>query len=253
MSRCSCKPSRRMKRSASDCWHRPNVAAADGGLPAYDYCIKSSHVFNLLDAHGAIRVAERTGYIARVRALARQCAERYLDERAAMGHPLLIRENQSREVGPASLEGQSGPNVTGYGDAKENWTPERCAEERQRDLFTCRGRVAAGNRRGRTSLSVHCSRAGVTQGISRTSIQRSAAHLSICSHHGNAAPTHDSGRWSGGETDFHGERSDGAIEGRRVRSNRSADQSCHRICCRAGCQLFRNSKYVRCPKGDPLP
>jgi glycyl-tRNA synthetase alpha chain len=60
-------------------------------LPAYDYCVKSSHAFNLLDARGAISVAERTGYIARVRALARQCAERYIDERAAMGHPLLER------------------------------------------------------------------------------------------------------------------------------------------------------------------
>jgi glycyl-tRNA synthetase alpha chain len=45
----------------------------------------------LLDARGAISVAERTGYIGRVRALARQCAERYIEERAAMGHPLLHR------------------------------------------------------------------------------------------------------------------------------------------------------------------
>jgi glycyl-tRNA synthetase alpha chain len=45
----------------------------------------------MLDARGAISVAERTGYIARVRALARQCAERYIEERAAMGHPLLNR------------------------------------------------------------------------------------------------------------------------------------------------------------------
>lgn len=60
-------------------------------LPAYDYCIKSSHLFNLLDARGAISVAERTSYIARVRALARQCAERYIEERAAMGHPLMKR------------------------------------------------------------------------------------------------------------------------------------------------------------------
>lgn len=58
-------------------------------LPAYDYCIKSSHAFNLLDARGAISVAERTGYIARVRALARRCAERYIEERTAMGHPLM--------------------------------------------------------------------------------------------------------------------------------------------------------------------
>ncbi|HEU4683332.1 MAG TPA: glycine--tRNA ligase subunit alpha [Nitrospira sp.] len=63
-------------------------------LPAYDYCIKSSHVFNVLDARGAISVAERTAYIGRVRALARQCAERYIDERAAMGHPLNDRPAQ---------------------------------------------------------------------------------------------------------------------------------------------------------------
>ncbi|MEK6526011.1 MAG: glycine--tRNA ligase subunit alpha [Nitrospirota bacterium] len=62
-------------------------------LPAYDYCIKTSHLFNLLDARGAISVAERTGYIARVRALARQCAESYLHEREAMGYPLLKRKD----------------------------------------------------------------------------------------------------------------------------------------------------------------
>jgi glycyl-tRNA synthetase alpha chain len=46
-------------------------------LPAYDCCMKTSHLFNLLDARGALSVAERTGYIARVRALARMCAEGY--------------------------------------------------------------------------------------------------------------------------------------------------------------------------------
>ena len=60
-------------------------------LPAYDYCIKTSHLFNLLDARGAISVAERTGYIARVRGLARQCAEAYVNERSSLGHPLLNR------------------------------------------------------------------------------------------------------------------------------------------------------------------
>jgi len=75
-------------------------------LPAYDYCIKSSHLFNLLDARGAISVAERTGYIARVRAMARQCAERYLDERAAMGHPLLSLESRILKAGrPRSKAG----------------------------------------------------------------------------------------------------------------------------------------------------
>lgn len=47
-------------------------------LPAYDYCLKTSHIFNLLDARKAISVAERTGYIARVRNLAKRCAGGYL-------------------------------------------------------------------------------------------------------------------------------------------------------------------------------
>ncbi|HZC68863.1 MAG TPA: glycine--tRNA ligase subunit alpha [Nitrospirales bacterium] len=47
-------------------------------LPAYDCCVKTSHLFNLLDARGALSVAERTSYIARVRALAYQCAEGYV-------------------------------------------------------------------------------------------------------------------------------------------------------------------------------
>src|SRR3989337_774447 len=46
-------------------------------LPAYDYCLKTSHIFNLLDARKAISVSERTGYIARVRNLAKRCAEGY--------------------------------------------------------------------------------------------------------------------------------------------------------------------------------
>jgi len=60
-------------------------------LPAYDYCLKCSHTFNLLDARGAISVTERTGYIARIRNLARRCAEAYLKQRESMGFPLLDR------------------------------------------------------------------------------------------------------------------------------------------------------------------
>ena len=58
-------------------------------LPAYEYCLKCSHVFNLLDARGAISVTERTGYIARIRNLARACAEAYLRQREEKGFPLL--------------------------------------------------------------------------------------------------------------------------------------------------------------------
>ena len=58
-------------------------------LPAYDYTLKCSHAFNLLDARGAISVTERTGFIGRVRKLARLCAEGYVRQREELGHPLL--------------------------------------------------------------------------------------------------------------------------------------------------------------------
>ncbi len=58
-------------------------------LPAYDFCLKCSHSFNILDARGAISVTERTAYIARVRHLSRKCAEGYLKMREEMGFPLL--------------------------------------------------------------------------------------------------------------------------------------------------------------------
>lgn len=54
-------------------------------IPAYEYCLKCSHTFNLLDARGAISVTERTGYIARIRNLARACAEQYLKQREDKG------------------------------------------------------------------------------------------------------------------------------------------------------------------------
>jgi len=47
-------------------------------LPAYDQCLKASHLFNLLEARGAISVTERAAYIGRVRALARACCETWL-------------------------------------------------------------------------------------------------------------------------------------------------------------------------------
>ncbi len=63
-------------------------------LPAYEYCLKCSHTFNLLDARGAISVTERTGYISRIRNLARGCAEEYLKQREAIGFPMLKKKNK---------------------------------------------------------------------------------------------------------------------------------------------------------------
>jgi len=58
-------------------------------LPAYEQVLKASHLFNLLDARGAISVTERQRYILRVRTLARAVAEAYLQARTALGFPML--------------------------------------------------------------------------------------------------------------------------------------------------------------------
>ncbi|MFO7739081.1 MAG: glycine--tRNA ligase subunit alpha [Desulfatiglandaceae bacterium] len=60
-------------------------------LPAYDYCLKCSHTFNILEARGAISVTERTHYIDRIRNLARLVAKNYVAQREEMGYPLLHR------------------------------------------------------------------------------------------------------------------------------------------------------------------
>ena len=77
--------------AAFDTWEREalKLVEKDLILPGYDYCLKCSHTFNLLDARKAISVAERTRYIGRIRNIARQVAQRYVQQREAMGHPLL--------------------------------------------------------------------------------------------------------------------------------------------------------------------
>ncbi len=72
------------------------MLAAGLVLPAYDYIVKLSHVFNLLDARGAISVTERTGYIGRIRTLARKAALAYIEKREALGFPMLARAATSR-------------------------------------------------------------------------------------------------------------------------------------------------------------
>ena len=62
-------------------------------LPSYDYVLKCSHSFNLLDARGVISVTERTRYIRQIRNLARRIAQLYLEQREALGFPLLKSEN----------------------------------------------------------------------------------------------------------------------------------------------------------------
>jgi glycyl-tRNA synthetase alpha chain len=67
--------------------------------PAYDEALKCSHIFNLLDARGAISVTERAAYIQRIRALAVRCATLYLALREESGYPLLERAEVTRPSG----------------------------------------------------------------------------------------------------------------------------------------------------------
>ena len=85
-------------------WEREADRLLGLGLvnPGYDCVIKCSHLFNALDARGAISVSERVGYIARVRKLARRAAQAYVEQRAALGYPMLVDPaERARWIKPA--------------------------------------------------------------------------------------------------------------------------------------------------------
>jgi glycyl-tRNA synthetase alpha chain len=65
------------------------IIEAGSVLPGYDYILKCSHTFNLLDARGAISVTERAEVIERIRKMACRVARAYVEHREAVGHPLL--------------------------------------------------------------------------------------------------------------------------------------------------------------------
>jgi glycyl-tRNA synthetase alpha chain len=75
-------------------WEKEAIRLLELGLvnPGYDCVIKCSHLFNVLDARGAISVSERVGYIGRVRKLARRAATAFVKQREALGYPLLKDE-----------------------------------------------------------------------------------------------------------------------------------------------------------------
>ena len=70
------------------CWKYVNCVNAKLVLPAYDYVLKCSHTFNLLDARGVISKDERINFINRVRTMASAVAHLYVEQRKEMGYPL---------------------------------------------------------------------------------------------------------------------------------------------------------------------
>ncbi len=87
-------------------------------LPAYDYCMKSSHVFNILDARSAISVTERQRFIGRVRGLARRCAEAYVRSRAKFGFTLLPEDVRQAAVDAFNAAIENGINAASLAAAR---------------------------------------------------------------------------------------------------------------------------------------
>jgi len=94
-------------------WEKEAFRLLDLGLvmPGYDAVIKCSHLFNVLDARGAISVSERVGYIGRVRKLARRASLAWLEQREALGFPL-ITDPAERQKWVKPREAESAANPT---------------------------------------------------------------------------------------------------------------------------------------------
>ncbi|MCI5942859.1 MAG: glycine--tRNA ligase subunit alpha [Ligilactobacillus animalis] len=77
-----------------DTYEKEAKKQIENGLvhPAYDYILKCSHTFNLLDARGAVSVTERAGYLSRIRNMARMVARAFVAERKKFGYPLIKDE-----------------------------------------------------------------------------------------------------------------------------------------------------------------
>ena len=93
-------------------------AAAPLVLPAYEFCMKASHAFNSLDARGAISVTERARFIGRVRAMAKACAETYVEARARLYFPLLPKHLQAQAVAAYTGAREAGINAAALAAAR---------------------------------------------------------------------------------------------------------------------------------------
>lgn len=90
-----------------DIWESEAKRLLDLGLilPAYDHCLRLSHLFNVLDARGALSVAERGRFLLRCRSVAERCAKGFLAQRESMGFPLLRLRTPGTpqpDIGPES-------------------------------------------------------------------------------------------------------------------------------------------------------
>ncbi|MFN2242294.1 MAG: glycine--tRNA ligase subunit beta [Anaerolineae bacterium] len=81
-------------------------------IPAYDYVLRCSHTFNVLDSRGAVGVTERASFFARMRDLTRQVARLYVEQRAEMGYPFLRPDERKEGTGARKDTGVPLPSST---------------------------------------------------------------------------------------------------------------------------------------------
>ncbi len=93
-------------KTVFDTYEREYAGALEGGalIAAYDYVLKCSHLFNVLDTRGAIGVTERANYFRRMRGMTRTIAREYVAGREALGHPLMKMTDRWRGA-PAQVAG----------------------------------------------------------------------------------------------------------------------------------------------------
>ena len=102
-------------RTVFEAYEREYASALEGDalIAAYDYVLKCSHLFNVLDTRGAIGVTERANYFRRMREMTRTIARQYVKQRADMGHPLMKMSRrwrgQSTQTPPAMPAASNAP------------------------------------------------------------------------------------------------------------------------------------------------
>jgi glycyl-tRNA synthetase alpha chain len=118
-----------MLRRHFEDWERESTRCLEGDdplvIPALEAALKMSHLFNLLDARGAVAVTERVALIGRVRKLAVRCAKAYVEQRERMGFPLLAKNGTNGKNGRAAVASEVGGSGRGQ-------TPSGRVGERKR-------------------------------------------------------------------------------------------------------------------------
>ncbi len=93
-------------------------------IPAYDYVLRCSHTFNILDSRGAIGVTERASYFRRMRDLSRQVARLYVEQREELGYPFLEKGALTSRVSAAAIQASPGAGERTSESRAENLAPQ---------------------------------------------------------------------------------------------------------------------------------